>query len=168
MASLNTFLIIFTILILTFNNTPSHAKVKGREFINQIIQGHNDARREVGLAPLEWEPALAKFARVYSNERRRDCELVHTPNNGFGENLFWGQGRGWSGSDAVAGWVEEKQYYDLGSNSCSAGQQCGHYTQMVWRGTKKVGCAKVACHNGDTYITCEYYPPGNYVGERPY
>ncbi|KAJ1396583.1 Ves allergen [Sesbania bispinosa] len=73
-----------------------------------------------------------------------------------------------SGRDAVRLWVNEKADYDYNSNSCASGKQCGHYTQVVWKNTKRVGCAKVRCNNGGTFITCNYDPPGNYVGQRPY
>ncbi|XXG64432.1 hypothetical protein AAC387_Pa05g2388 [Persea americana] len=77
--------------------------------------------------------------------------------------------RGWqrSNSMTVAAWVAEKQFYDYSSNACS-GPDCTHYTQFVWRTTEQVGCAKIICDNGSSYITCEYNPPGNYVGARPY
>ncbi|XXG64433.1 hypothetical protein AAC387_Pa05g2389 [Persea americana] len=87
----------------------------------------------------------------------------------YGENIFIGQGRRWSAKDAVAAWVAEKQFYDYSSpsNACS-GHDCTHYTQIVWRTTEQVRCAKIISDNGSSYITCEYYPTGNYVGARPY
>ena len=36
----------------------------------------------------------------------------------------------------------------------------GHFTQMVWKSTEKLGCGV----SGE-YLTCRYYPPGNYVGQ---
>ena len=39
--------------------------------------------------------------------------------------------------------------------------ECGHYTQMVWETTKKVGCArKTGCPGGD-FVVCEYFPGGS-------
>jgi pathogenesis-related protein 1 len=73
-----------------------------------------------------------------------------------------------NGTEAVKLWVDEKPYYDYNSNSCVNGEMCGHYTQVVWRKSLRIGCAKVKCDNGGTFITCNYDPPGNYVGERPY
>ncbi|KAK4254085.1 hypothetical protein QN277_009514 [Acacia crassicarpa] len=81
--------------------------------------------------------------------------------------VAWSSGN-MSGAAAVKLWVNEKAYYDYSSNSCAAGKQCGHYTQVVWKNTIRVGCAKVRCNNGGTFISCNYDPPGNYVGRRPY
>merc|ERR1711970_1279230 len=45
----------------------------------------------------------------------------------------------------------------------------GHYTAIVWAGTTHVGCGKARCPgDGGDIITCNYFPPGNYEGERPY
>ncbi|KAF9615165.1 hypothetical protein IFM89_022226 [Coptis chinensis] len=131
------------------------------------MDGHNSAREIVGVPPLEYEPLLARYARVYSNERRQDCKLIHSPGYGFGENLFWGQGLGWSAKNVVDAWVNEKKWYNYENNTC-LGKECTHYTQVIWRTTERIGCAQILCNNGDTFITCEYYPPGNYIRARPY
>ncbi|KAH7569359.1 hypothetical protein JRO89_XS06G0150700 [Xanthoceras sorbifolium] len=39
---------------------------------------------------------------------------------------------------------------------------------IVWRNTRKIGCARIVCDDGDVFMTCNYDPPGNYVGEKPY
>ncbi|KAJ8641106.1 hypothetical protein MRB53_017800 [Persea americana] len=65
-------------------------------------------------------PSHATFARVYSNQGRHDCALVHSTALAFGENIFIGQGQQWSTKDVVAAWVVEKQFYDYSSNACSA------------------------------------------------
>ena len=74
-----------------------------------------------------------------------------------------------SGTDAVGLWVNEKSNYDSNSNTCAAGNVCGHYTQVVWENSLRLGCGKVRCDNNrGTLIICNYDPPGNYVGQRPY
>ncbi|KAJ8472237.1 hypothetical protein OPV22_026580 [Ensete ventricosum] len=135
--------------------------------VAEFVASHNAARREVGVPPLTWDAKLARFAKAYANQRRENCELVHSSGYTYGENIFWGQGRRWAIPDAVGKWVEEKQWYHHNTNSCS-GPECTHYTQIVWRTTQRLGCAKIICNSGDTFIVCEYYPPGNYVGARPY
>lgn len=131
------------------------------------MDAHNAARSDVGVPNIAWDDTVAAYAQNYANERKADCQLVHSGGQ-YGENLAWSSG-GLSGTDAVNLWVDEKQYYDYNSNSCASGKQCGHYTQVVWKNSIHVGCAKVECdNNGGTFITCNYDPPGNYIGERPY
>lgn len=133
----------------------------------QFLAPQNAARASLGLPPLAWDERVASYARWYAQSRRGDCALVHS-SGPYGENLFWGSGTGWAPAQAVAAWVSERPRYDYWSNSCSGGM-CGHYTQIMWRSTRRVGCAMVTCYNGrGTFITCNYDPPGNYVGVRPY
>jgi hypothetical protein len=72
-------------------------------------------------------------------------------------------------------WAAEAPDYDYATNTCKAGQVCGHYTQIVWRSTTAVGCAFRTCTTGSPFGSgswdfwvCDYAPPGNYVGQRPY
>jgi hypothetical protein len=54
---------------------------------------------------------------------------------------------------------------DLNSNGC------GHYTQVVWRNTERVGCGYSTCQaqgfNFEVWV-CNYDPPGNFIGQAPY
>jgi pathogenesis-related protein 1 len=83
-----------------------------------------------------------------------------------GENLYWGSNADFTAANAVRSWVSENQWYDHSSNSCltSAGKSCGHYTQVVWRPSTKIGCARVVYNNGATSIRCNYSPQGNFNG----
>ena len=111
------------------------------------------------------------------------------PGEEIGENLY--QSSNWSSSgpgktaplsEAVLGvhnvpglkdlpgWLDEKPWYHYDDNTCDPGRKCGHYTQMVWKASQLVGCAKrTSTFNGwlYTYIACEYYPAGN-IGGKPY
>ncbi|XP_020106227.1 pathogenesis-related protein PRB1-2-like [Ananas comosus] len=135
--------------------------------ITQFLAPHNALRGSMGLPPLQWSAQLAAYANWYGNQRRGDCELVHSTSN-YGENIFWGQGNQWRIADAVAAWAAEQAYYNYNSNSCDPNADCSHYTQMVWRSTKFVGCARITCNSGDTFIVCEYDPHGNVIGKKPY
>ncbi|XP_050210804.1 pathogenesis-related protein 1-like [Mercurialis annua] len=143
---------------------PSNAQNTPQDYLN----AHNEARRAVGagLQPMTWDNTVAAFAQNYANQRINDCALRHS-GGPYGENIALSSGD-FSGSAAVKLWVDEKAFYNYNSNSCAAGKQCGHYTQVVWRKSVRLGCARVRCTNGGTFITCNYDPRGNFVGEKPY
>jgi len=66
------------------------------------------------------------------------------------------------------GWADEFPNYNYAANTCASGQQCGHYTQMVWRTSTQVGCASVTCSNGKVLVVCNYSPAGNTMGQKAY
>lgn len=135
---------------------------------SQFLGPQNAARAALRMRPLVWDPRLERYARWYASQRRNDCQLVHS-NGPYGENIFWGSGVGWTPAQAAAAWVEERKWYRYWSNSCAGNNVCGHYTQIVWRETRRIGCASVTCIGGKgVFMTCNYDPPGNYIGERPY
>jgi pathogenesis-related protein 1 len=77
--------------------------------------------------------------------------------------------------DAEPAWASEAGAYHYATNTCSA--VCGHYTQIVWRSTDFVGCGIRNCTVNSpfgpgfpnwTIVVCNYKPPGNYLGQRPY
>ena len=68
---------------------------------------------------------------------------------------------------------EEKDYnYDTGSKTaaCESNPKCmiGHFTQVVWNGSTKLGIGKAnGKKNGMfcTWAVARYTPPGNYQGK---
>ncbi|KAF8404816.1 hypothetical protein HHK36_009706 [Tetracentron sinense] len=142
----------------------SQAQSSAQDYVN----AHNAARADVGVGPIAWDDSVANYAQGYANQRMGDCALQHSGSRSYGENIATGSGFELTGTDAVKMWVDEKESYDYNSNSCVGGQ-CGHYTQVVWRNSVRLGCARVQCNNNNGwFITCNYDPPGNFVNERPY
>ncbi|GLT29037.1 hypothetical protein SLA2020_048520 [Shorea laevis] len=137
----------------------------------QFLFTHNMVRAAKWELPLLWDFQLEKYARWWAGQRKADCKPQHSfPEDDFklGENIYWGSGSDWKPGDAVSAWADEEKYYDYVTNSCQEGQMCGHYTQIVWKDTRRIGCARVVCDGGDVFMTCNYDPRGNYIGERPY
>lgn len=136
-----------------------------------ITAAHNRVRAGVGVAPLEWSPELARYARRWADKlKQRGCRLEHRPGSGpdaqrHGENLYSGTGHAPTAAEVVDLWAAEVAGYDAKRNRCKG--VCGHYTQVVWRGSQRLGCAMAACGATEVWV-CNYDPPGNYVGERPY
>jgi hypothetical protein len=150
------------------------------------LTSHNSVRARLGLKPLYWSNKLARYAQQWANHQAntQNCYMQHRPHhNGpfkqiYGENLFWASPKRWSDGkvelqqisigEVIKSWADEDVDYDYNSNSCRAGAQCGHYTQIVWRETQKVGCAIAVCPDKSQLWVCNYDPAGNYIGERPY
>jgi pathogenesis-related protein 1 len=137
-----------------------------------ITAAHNQVRAGVGVGPLEWDDDVAAVARAWAArcvDEEAPAGLVdHNEGRGpLGENIY-GSTAATDGPAAVASWASEGAAYDHESNTCSA-LTCGHYTQVVWAATTKVGCALQDCPalRFRSTVVCDYAPAGN-DGGRPY
>lgn len=130
-----------------------------------MLEAHNSVRARVGLRPLVWSDALAARAESWAQRLLARKEFVHTPKSPYGQNLFAITGGHAPPDKVVAAWASEAKDYDYRSNSCRA--TCGHYTQIVWRDTREVGCGVARGARREVWV-CEYSPHGNWVGKRPY
>lgn len=155
-------LAIIYFISLTLNSHLSLAQNSPKDF----LYAHNKARAQVGVQPLTWNNTIAAYAQGYATHRLGNCEMEHSQGP-YGENLAEGYGYQFTAVDAVTMWVGEKPNYDYRSNSC-VGDECLHYTQVVWHDSVHLGCARLKCHNDWWFVICSYDPPGNYEGERPY
>jgi pathogenesis-related protein 1 len=133
----------------------------------EILAAHNKVRKRAGVPPLTWSDRLASMARDWATSLIKSGKLAHRPDNNVGENLFEVRGAHASPAEVVDTWAAEAKDYDPMKNSCRPGAVCGHYTQLVWRRTKEVGCG-VARGGGREVWVCNYDPPGNWAGERPF
>ena len=142
------------------------------ELAAELLAAHNQVRAEAlptpspALASLSWDDELAAIAQDWA----AGCRFEHS-NNSLGENLALFSADA-PGTSVVQGWASEASSYDYGSDSCLG--VCGHYTQIVWRNTARVGCGVAQCDDvvggfGAGFLwVCNYDPPGNYIGQRPY
>lgn len=157
--------------------------VPGTNMADDFVCAHNAAREAAQpepsppLPPMTWDPALAQIAQDYAET----CTWTHNEHRSstypgyVGENLYITTWPDSTPETAVMSWADEAQYYDYATDTCQSGEVCGHYTQVVWRDSIKVGCARVFCSSvanigwtdADLYV-CNYAPGGNYQGERPY
>lgn len=133
----------------------------------ELLAAHNRVRAEVGVPPLEWSPQLATVAQRWADGLAASKRFAHRPKSQYGENLFQVIGTTATAGDVVTAWASERRSYDAGRHACRAGAVCGHYTQIVWRKTRKMGCGMAQSGNRQVWV-CNYDPPGNWAGERPY
>jgi uncharacterized protein YkwD len=130
-----------------------------------ILAAHNGVRARVGVAPVKWSERLAASSQEWADTLFARKQFVHRPNSRYGQNLFEIRGAASSPAQVVKVWAEESRNYDYSSNKCHG--VCGHYTQIIWGDTKEVGCAVARGERREVWV-CEYDPPGNWVGRRPY
>jgi len=67
-----------------------------------------------------------------------------------------------SPEQAVAMWVGELRQYDFQRGGFS--METGHFTQVVWKSTQRLGCASASC-GATTVWVCNYEAAGNVEGE---
>uniref|UniRef100_A0A803M9F8 SCP domain-containing protein n=1 Tax=Chenopodium quinoa TaxID=63459 RepID=A0A803M9F8_CHEQI len=132
-----------------------------------ILDGHNAARAQVGVAPVSWDNKIEAYIQDFVDKVKSDCIVKDDVKSPYGMNIASGYEAsiGWV---VIGEWVNEKNKYNYTSNSCVKGKECAHYTQLVWRNSVRVGCANVACGAGWPFYACAYDPPGNIEGQRPY
>lgn len=135
--------------------------------IDILIERHNFWRSEVGVSDINYSDELAEVANRWAIQLKKQGCTFGQSENAYGENLFKGTVGYVGAGDAVDSWAAEKESYDYKKNKCDSGEICGHYTQVVWKNTTEVGCAKTIC-DGSVIWICNYNPPGNYVGQKPY
>lgn len=162
-------LLLFIALLSISSTTIPDQTALTNEEIRMILDRHNYWRADVGVnEKLEWSDDMARLAADWARKlKRKGCAFEHRPDNKFGENLFKGTTGHFDAAYVVDAWASEKADYNYKRNKCKPGKMCGHYTQIVWKTTKKVGCAKIECDGYDVWV-CNYDPPGNWVGEQPY
>ena len=112
---------------------------------------------------------LNSLIMAYSEKIAQGHSLVHSSNkykgNSLGENLYMHSGS-INGEDASNSWYSEIDYYDFSTYSSKTGDATGHFTQLVWKSSREIGCG-AACDGSYCVCTCNYYPAGNFIGKHP-
>lgn len=125
-----------------------------------LLYDHNIHRKWHHVNNLQWNTSMANAASHWVKR----CEFKHDPNRSWGENLY----ATWYtlppnpkdiAREAVRMWYDEVKDYNWTNPRFS------HFTQVVWKDSKYVGCAYQRCKNNTMMIlSCKYYPPGNVYG----
>lgn len=143
-------------------------------FSQGVLAQHNRERDRAGVPRLAWSDRLARDARAWAQRLAGEGWLRHAShgeNGGAGENLWMGSAGYYAPESMIDAFLEERRHYRHGTfpNVSRTGnwQDVGHYTQVVWRDTREVGCA-VARNARNDFLVCRYWPAGNWMGQRPF
>lgn len=141
-----------------------------------MLDAHNGERAALGHAPLAWDDALAADAARYAADMARTGVYHHSSRASraipSGENLWMGPRRLYSYQVMAQAFLDEKRNFIPTAklpdfSTTGHWQEVAHYTQMIWRGTQKVGCA-VGDGRDYEYLVCRYFPAGNAYGKGPF
>lgn len=155
--------------------TPALVGASGltTNFIARVVDAQNVERAMVGVEPLTWDDDLSRSAQLWANHLAATGAFAHAPLSTLGdqgENLWAGSRSYYSIEAMVNAWVREKRQFKLGrfpdNSTTGSVADVGHYTQMVWRRTRKVGCA-LAHGREEDVLVCRYGEAGNWIGEYP-
>lgn len=136
---------------------------------SDMLAAHNDTRKRHCAPALEWSAQLASAAQDWANK----CTNAH---GAPGENLaFWVPSA--TNVDAYNNtWSCEVQHYDFDNPKVVGGFKSGcnapvngHFTQVVWKDSRQLGCGKQTCTIGGqtgVYTVCRYSPQGNYNADN--
>jgi hypothetical protein len=151
---------------------PAAAGSFASEFPARILAAHNAERAQMGMSPLTWDAELGNEAAAYAQQMSFTGMFQHSnrqARRGVGENLWMGSHAAFSPEAMVGGWSSEKRYFMPGvfPNNSRTGNwaDVGHYTQMIWPTTTRVGCALASTGRVD-YLVCRYATAGNIDGHR--
>ena len=137
-----------------------------------LLAAHNRERAAFGSAPLAWDAGLALAAERHARTLAYLGALRHSPRQqrpGQGENLWMGTTGAYSLQSMVETLASERRLFRPGrfpaTSRTGNWADTGHYTQMVWPGTSRMGCALASSPRWDVLV-CRYSPPGNVDGVR--
>lgn len=136
----------------------------------RIVVLHNQARAAAGVRPIYWDSSLAGEADAYALQLARTGRWGHSPaaaRPGQGENLWMGTRGAFSIDEMVGAWAAEGRWFRRGRfpavSATGRWDEVGHYSQMIWPGSTRVGCAVRSSARND-YLVCRYSPAGNVMG----
>eukprot|EP00747_Dinoflagellata_sp_TGD_P124690 gnl/TRDRNA2_/TRDRNA2_174041_c0_seq4.p1 gnl/TRDRNA2_/TRDRNA2_174041_c0~~gnl/TRDRNA2_/TRDRNA2_174041_c0_seq4.p1 ORF type:complete len:334 (+),score=79.55 gnl/TRDRNA2_/TRDRNA2_174041_c0_seq4:114-1004(+) len=131
--------------------------------IKEWVSEHNKFRCMHGVPPVTWSDPVAQDASKYitplTKMKHADSYGVAPPAGPAGENLYWTSAQA-SPIPSVKAWYSEVNDCNGGpegfTDGCAngvGGKPTGHFTAMIWKGVKTIGCATNA--NGQMTI-CRY------------
>lgn len=133
------------------------------------VNEHNRVRANVNQGAVSWNDQIAQGAQSYAAR----CQFQHSAQTDrmlgqtqLGENLAWGSPyESYDDAKMVKMWEDEKNQYTYPAGPSSA---TGHYTQIVNKGVKQIGCGCAKCDNNTSKMCVCRYDFAQYANEPPY
>ena len=153
------------LIIFLFGLTATINLEKERQI---LLYWYNHVRRYFKVEELTLSSDLEKIAQDYAEyllphpENLRKNHTDHTyKGSKLGESIYVGKNDNGIVELVIDAWfMESDLYYEDPKNY----EISAHFTQLVWKSTKLLGCG-ISCNIYKCYVVCKYYPAGNIINE---
>lgn len=156
-----------------------------------VVHGFSRAPLTRRAPPLKWDLVIEKAANDWTRVLNQTCSLYHPSTvqdrnlylnfdghfkgyQPFGQNLYLFMSSTLTAATAtdvqIASYYKKavKSWFSECFNYPTNNGTMGHYTQLVWRTTSRLGCSHTFCRRagmGAIIVACNYEPGGNVVGQ---
>ena len=146
------------------SNDIKNLNFSGKEihkFNSLALEIHNKYREKHNAPKLKIDNNLSKKAqeKIFDLINEVKDKSIDNEDNDLGENLCIGNGENINIEEACNSWYNEKINYNYDLNKYQ--NKCAHFTQMIWKKTKRIGFGYSKLNNGKSYFLALYSPPGN-------
>lgn len=132
-----------------------------------IVEKVNCYRNYHQATDVVWDDNVASNAQEWANYLANNNKFTHS-NSQFGENLFAMSSTSLPKEQtsvidrAIDSWYSEEENYDYSHPGFDS--TTGHFTQLVWLSTRKIGTGFAISNNGAmkrAIVVMQFDPPGN-------
>jgi pathogenesis-related protein 1 len=127
--------------------------------ITELLDAQNNIRTQLKLAKFTWNCQMANYAQEWANRGI----FEHRSNNKYGENIYVSSNGDVTLTNVVDKWMTERDFWNNNTGVCRDGKVCSHYTQIIWRATRQIGCGinRNVTGKWKVLLVCNYDPPGD-------
>lgn len=131
-----------------------------------VLDKHNEYRTNHNVPVMTWDAAIATNAQAWVDSGNGFKHSSRTSRTHGGEE--WGEnlaiGTSLTGVESVELWYNEIEFSSPCGIVKSFASNTGHYTQVVWKSSVRLGCGKATTGSGILWA-CQYGPAGNWGGQ---
>ncbi|KAG4079285.1 hypothetical protein HA402_007977 [Bradysia odoriphaga] len=143
--------------------------LQDKDFILDCLCWHNEYRARHSAPALVISPGLCDHAQQWANHLASTNEFYYRSQKNLGQNLFCcpisALVTDLTGQEVASYWYSTVRRYNYFKdiNLLHTNVNAGHFTQMVWIGSKYFGVGKATSSTGKIFVVAYYYPAGNVV-----
>lgn len=143
-----------------------------KTFAKDVMTAVNEKRKIHGVKRLGRSRKLNQEARQWARHLAAMDKMDHKDEKDLGQNIYRltailpVQKSHVTGVQVVDQWYSQSEKYKFGEEPTFGPLETGHFCQMVWKDTKKMGVGIAINDNQhNIYVVAFFTPKGNYKGE---